>query len=250
MASIPRKLKIDFSPYRKDLVTQALDRMLSQFIDACVLRQFVAAIMGEVQCLHDALIDLQEQRTLYMAEGENLAAIGRIVGEDDKGRHYSEEYWMFADRDAQCADRSPVWTLHAPTGAYVSSSDTGYTLDILSRIAKNHTLTASVPEIQRLTGMIMDTPVSFEKTGPMQVNVLVPAGLAQEFWDILTQARTNRRADDIFRMPYPATLWFDMMIVYYPDRPETSYWFCADRANEQRCDVSPCTAGIPINEGA
>ena len=38
---LPQPYAIDFDVYRKDLVAQALNRMLSQHYDKCVLRQFV-----------------------------------------------------------------------------------------------------------------------------------------------------------------------------------------------------------------
>lgn len=245
--SIPESFKIDFSPYRKDLILQAVERLLSQFECACGLKQFVLAFMGEAQCLYDALIDLQEKRTLYRAEGENLAAIGRIVGQAAVPKQYDVHHWMCADRPDQSPDNAPVWSVYAPTGLYMPSRDPEYTIDILARIAKNHTLTASVPELQRLVRMITDRTVSFDKTGPMQATLLVPQDLALVFWRLLTQARTDKRVDDMFMVPYPATFWFRTLYVHNPERPENLNWFCADRTNDQRCDRAPCVVGIELD---
>jgi len=241
---IPASYKIDFSPYRKSLVEQALARLLSQHYDKCVLRQFVAAIMEEVDALYNALIDLQEFRTLYEATEYNLDALGRIEGEPRAPYQYDESKWMFADRDVQRPDNTAAWCLNAPFAAYLPVNDDQYRMNILIRIIKNHTLVASIPEIERLTQMATNTFISYEKTGPMQVRVLVPSNITATAWNILTQARTDMRADDIFMFPYPATLWFDATVIYVPDN-----WFCADRDNEQRCDHAPCAVGVPYQIG-
>lgn len=241
---IPEFYKVDFTPYRKDLITQALNRMLEQHYDKCVLRQFVAAIMQEVQALYDAVIDMQEGRTLYEAEEYNLDALGRIVGESRAPYQYDESHWMFADREAQRPDDAPVWCVNAPFAAFLPVDDKQYRLNILARIMKNHTLVASIPEMERLTYLVTDSLVSYEKTGPMQVTVVVPSTISATAYNILIQARTDQRTDDAFMLPYPATLWFDGIIIYVPDK-----FFCADRANEQRCDRAPCAVGVPYQPG-
>ena len=244
--NIPESFRIDFSGLGRDLPQEAVDRLLSQFLCAHGLHQLVLAFMGEVQCLYDAIIDMQERRTLYMARGGNMEALGRIVGQSRAPRQYSEAHFMAADRAAQGPDVKPAWSAYAPTGRYVTSDDTGYGMHILARIAKNHTLMASVPELENLTRMITGWPVSFDKTGPMQVSILVPQHLSLVFWNILTQARSDTRMDHKFMMPYPATLWFSHIIVNNPERPENLNWFCADRTNLQRCDRAPCAVGVPF----
>ena len=246
--TIPASFKVDFSEARKDLIAQAIERLLSQFECACALKQVVLAFMGEVQCLYDATVDLQEKRTLHAAEGENLAALGRIVGQDNLRMQYDASHWMTADQDGRSPDTAPAWSLRAPAGMYVPSGDAGFSLDILARIAKNHTLTASVPEMQRLIRMVTGKTVSIDKTGPMEGTVIVPQDLALSFWHMLTQARSNKRMDDVFMMPYPATFWFRTIYVHNPERPENLNWFCADRTNEQRCDRAPCIVGIPMDD--
>ena len=241
---IPAFYKVDFSPYRKSLIEQALGRMLSQHYDKCVLRQFVAAIMLEVDELYDAIIDMQEQRTLYEAVEYNLDALGRIVGEPRAPYQYDESRWMFADREAQRPDRTVVWCLYAPFAAFLPVDDGQYRMNILYRIIKNHTLVASIPEIEYLTYLVAETLISYEKTGPMQVTVLVPSTISATAWNILTQAHSDMRADDIFVFPYPATIWFDGTVFYVPDP-----WFCPDRTNEQRCDQAHVAVGAPYQIG-
>lgn len=80
--SVPSRLEVSFGQYAKSLIDEALAKLPSQFLTACVLRQFVAAFVGEVQELYDAVLDMQRGRTLYAAEAANLDALGRIVGEE------------------------------------------------------------------------------------------------------------------------------------------------------------------------
>lgn len=238
---IPEFYKVDFSPWRKDLVEAALKRLLSQHYDKCVLRQFTAAIMAEVQTLFDALLDLQERRTLYQAEGATLDAIGRIVGEPRKPYSYDEQRWMFADRQDQSPDSTYDWCLGAPFAAFLPVGDEQYRMNILARIVKNHTLTASVPEMERLTRLLIGSQVSYEKTGPMQVGIIVPSTLSQTGYAILTQASSDRRADNAYMLPYPATLNLSGLSVYVPNT-----FFCADRDERQRGDCAPCAVSLPL----
>lgn len=242
--SIPNFYKVDFGSCRKDLITQALARMLDQHFDKCMLRQFVAVIMREVQELYDALIDLQEGRTLYSAETQNLDALGRIVGEPRAPYQYDESRYMFADRSAQAPDSAVCWCLEAQFAAFVPVEDGQYKLNILARIMKNHTLTASVPELERLSYLVTGTHISYEKTGPMQVAAIVPSNISYTAYNLLTRSRSDCRVDNAFMLPYPAALWFSNIVMYVPDR-----FFCADRNNEQRCDLAACAASAPYQPG-
>ena len=62
--SVPSRLEVSFGQYAKSLIDEALAKLPSQFLTACVLRQFVAAFVGEVQELYDAVLDMQRGRTL------------------------------------------------------------------------------------------------------------------------------------------------------------------------------------------
>ncbi len=117
MPLIAAKYKVDFSGLRVDLVEQALGRMLSQHYSACVLRRFVAALVSEAQEFYEACIDLQERRTVYVAAGENLNALGRIVGADRAPWSFDDSYWFFstgsprAPTGPRCGASGPPWRL-------------------------------------------------------------------------------------------------------------------------------------------
>ena len=76
----------------------------------------------------------------------------------------------------------------------------------LARVIANHTLVASVPELEGLIRLVAGNLVSFEKTGPMQVGLIVPSTISTTNLLRLTTAITTRRVDDEYAVPYPATL--------------------------------------------
>lgn len=225
MPVVPERFKVDFSAYKKDLVKAAIARLPSQFVNACILKQYIAAFVDEVQELYDACIDLQEQRTIYNAEGETLDALGRIVGEDRSPVHYDDSSYMFADRPGQTPDASLVYVTGAPMQSFIPATDPEYRSNILLRIVRNHTLAASVPEVSALLGAVTGTTVSFDKIGPYTVNLYIPSNISKTALLILTQALTDERVDHFFRVPYPAPLTIGDVRIYLPpgyfvwDRP-------------------------------
>lgn len=236
--ALPYPYAIDFTPYRKDLLEQALNRMLSQHYDKCVLRQFVAAIIDEAQRAYDAIIDMQEQRIVYNAEGENLNALGRIVGEDRKPWTYDDSTWLFFDRQGQGYDQVVMWCINAPLGRYVEVEDQQYRINIIAKAIKNHTLVASIPEITYLINYLFDINVSYEKTGPNEVRIIVPDNISTTQLRLLTQSYTDNRVDESYYIPYPATLSFSEVLMF----GATGY-FMFDRDN--RCfDVAPLAVGV------
>lgn len=96
---ISDEFNVDFSIYDRDVVSEGLNRMLSQHYDKCVLRQFMAVILDEVQELYDACIDMQKQRIVYNAQSINLDALGRIVGADRRPWILDEDFEWFKFND-------------------------------------------------------------------------------------------------------------------------------------------------------
>ena len=235
---IPESYKIDFGELRRDLVSHGLGRMLEQFRSSCVLRQFLAALLEEVQELHDAALDVMEQRTLFRGAGENLNALGRIVGEERAPYSYDESRWFFADRLPQGTDKAACWQDGVPFAAFIPIRDNEYRTNILARIHKNHALTASVPELTRIGPELTGYDISFQKTGPNEVRVLVPTGISLTALSLYTNPRTDALADHQYAMPYPATLSISEIVILPPVK-----FFCADRMNPQGADSGPCAVG-------
>lgn len=237
MPLISEKYKVDFSGLKTDLVQQALGRMLSQHYSACVLRRFVDALVSECQELYDACIDLQEKRTAYVATGENLNALGRIVGADRAPWSYDDSYWFFYNRVTQGTDRAPLWCIGAPMEAYIPVDEEEYRLNVILKAIKNHTLVGSLPEVQNYIKMVFDVKVSFIKTGPNQVSVIVSPDVPVGVIHIIVRTFTDTRVDHAFIMPFPATL--DFAKIYFA--PEGHFRF--DRA-DRPTDNSPMAVGV------
>lgn len=106
-----------------------------------------------------------------------------------------------------------------------------YRTNILARIIANHTLVASVPELDGLIRLVAGNSVSFEKTGPMQVRLIAPSTISTTNLVKLTTAVTTRRVDDEYAVPYPATLHVSGYIVFVPVS-----FFSFDKSNAQRWD--------------
>lgn len=239
---IPARLQVRFDSRKADLVSDGLSNMLSAFYDACTLRQFVAVLINEVQQLFDAAIEVQRARTLYDAEGVNLDAIGRIVGQERAAWQYSEEGYFHFDIEGQGWDQLGWWCTNAPLGEYIEATDDVYRVNILSRIVKNHTLVSAVPEITALVMLLLNTKVSFLKRGPNTVCLVVPTGIDKTALWYLTRFLSDTHVDEAYRVPYPATLSLCDTIYYIPDNP-----FHFDREEPFQWDTAEWAVGAPMN---
>ena len=233
---IPSRLEVSFGQYAKSLLDEALAKLPSQFLTSCMLRQLVAVFVGEVQELYAAVLDMQRGRTLYAAEAANLDALGRIVGEERAPYQYSDSHWFAFDRMGQAWDSTPWWCRDAPLVEYIPAEDPVYRTNILTRIIANHTLVASVPELDGLIRLVAGNSVSFEKTGPIaRKQVPDSRRLRRSYFPTnlvkLTTAVTTRRVDDEYAVPYPATLHVSGYIVFVPVS-----FFSFDKSNVQRWD--------------
>lgn len=232
MSSIPEKFKIDFSRYKRDMVAKAIRRVLSQHKASPVYLQFIAALVRVgPQWLYDENIKQQEANTLYMAEGFNLDAIGRIVGQPRTAFRYDESRWMFADRPGQGADQAFVWVENAPLFSNEPAGDAEYRRMILLRILCNFTRFASLPELAYFVRYAFNEDVSWSRVGPMTVDLYVRSGIARWKLEYLIRRKNTTEADDIYMFPYPATLHF-RDAVFVPPKP-----FIADRGDGHQADA-------------
>lgn len=239
--ALPAKLQVDFSDLERDLISEALNKLLSVFWDACTLRLFVGVLVRQVQELYAAAIEVQRKRTLYEAEGVNLDALGRIVGQDRALWRYSEDGYMHFDIEGQGFDQLPWWCIHAPLEVYVQADDSELATEILSRIVKNHTLVASIPEITALVQLFRGRDVSFAKTGPNTVQLILPEGIDKETIYFLTYYTNDTRVDETYRVPYPVTLSFDDIMIFMPENP-----FHFDRDFPLQWDQAEWAVGVPF----
>lgn len=233
-STISPTLYVDFSKYERDLIQDGLDKMLSVFLNKCTVRKFFIAFIRQVQELYDAALDVEKFRTLYNAEGINLDALGRIVGQPRKTLSYSEEDWFLFDVAGNGFDQMPWWV----TGGYLNTAekatDPRYKELILARIIKNHTLTASVPEILFVVKTMYNLDVSYEKTGPNKVRLIVQDTTSKAQLYNLIHKENNLAVDDDYLISYPATLALEDKVFFvkkegfYFDRESPHQW---DTAN-------------------
>jgi hypothetical protein len=216
MAFLPTQYKVDFDKFTGDMVEMAWSRMLSQHYDKCLLKQFTAAFILECQDLYDAILALQEGRTVFMAESVNLDALGRIVGEPRKPFNYDDDTWLAFDRAPQGFDSAPFWCMNAPVGGYDLVTDEQYRLNVITRAIRNHTLTSSVPEVLQISEMLFGVNVSYEKTGANEVRILVPPTINRTALWYLASNQDTRECDDVYVAQYPVTLNISE-IVYAPE---------------------------------
>lgn len=231
-AGIPQKFKIDFSGYRKDLVAKAWSRMLSQFWGSPVMRDFVAAfIRNGPQWAYDEIVKQQEANSLYMAEGDNLDAIGRIVGQPRVPYQYDDSKWLFADRSGQGADQVPAWVIGASLAGNAPASDPEYRQMILARIACNFCKFSSAPEMAYLVEFATGRKASWRRVGLMECEIIVSGDISRTHLEILTRSKTTTECDDIYWIPYPATLKLSA-VTFLPEKP-----FIADRGDGHQSDA-------------
>lgn len=240
-AGIPQRFKIDFSGYSRDLVAKAWSRMLSQFWGAPVMKKFVEALIKNgPQWTYDEIVKQQEANTLYMAMGENLNAIGRIVGQPRVPYQYDDSKWFTPDRPGQGADQSPAWVIGAPLTGNTPATDPEYRQMILARIACNFCKFSSSPEMAYLVEFATGQKVSWRRVGPMECEVIVSGNISRTHLNLLTLAKTTTECDDIYWIPYPATLKLSA-VTFLPKKP-----FIADRGDGHQSDVGYVAVTRPL----
>ncbi len=238
MNSIPEKFKIDYARYRIDMAAKACSRLLAQDQASPVFKAFVNALISAgPQWAYDEILKQQEANSLYMAESGNLDAIGRIVGQPRTVYRYDESRWFFSDRPGQGGDQAFAWVINAPVGGDSIAGDAEYRRLILVRILCNFTRFASLPELAYLAEFATGETVSWQRAGPMIVDILVRTGLARWKLDYLTRCSTTAEADDVFLFPYPAILNL-ASVIFVPARA-----FFADRGDGHQPDSGYAAVG-------
>ena len=203
---IAAKYAVDFNPYALDMAALAGKRMLGQFYNKSVFAQFLNVFIAQCQNLYANLVEAQRHRTLYTATGEDLQALGRIVGASDQSYSIADDRWMTADTAGSGFDQKPVWCLHAPLGTTSTLSDDDYRTAILAKIQKNMLSVPSALAVQAAIKAALGVDVSFQKTGPYAVTLLVHADLTEDLVYKLTSFLNTAQCARSTVVPYPVTL--------------------------------------------
>ena len=216
MAESLDKLKLDFSSVRKDLVAAGLDRMLAQYKNSPLFNKLVAVWLKQCQQLYDAIVDLQEYRTIYRAQGSNLEALGRIVGAKRVDFNYNDDYYFTPDKAGVTPDNGYSWCVNAPMAGWANQNDDLFRNSIWRKALSNFVKFGSVPEIQEIVSAYMDEPVGFETSNPFTGTLVVSADIGLTNLEILTYTQNTEQVEHQFRIPYPTTTDFDGVIFYVP----------------------------------
>lgn len=216
MAENLDKLKIDYSEVQKDIVTAGLNRVLAQYKNSTIYNKLLTVWLKQVQELYDAIIGLQEYRTIYMAEGETLDALGNIVGAERQDFTYDEKYYFTPDLTGVSVDNGYAWCKNAPESAISLQTDTLYRASIWRRVLMNFVKFGSVPEILDIVQVFMDEPVGFETTNPFTGTLVVSADISLTNLEILSYTQDTERVEHQYRIPYPTTTDFEGIIFYVP----------------------------------
>lgn len=232
-AGIPEKFKVDYTRLKNtDMTAEALTRLLSQHWNFPVLKKFVAALVqAGPEETYKRIVKALEAQTLYMAQGTDLEAIGRIVGQPRIPYQYDDSKWFFFDRPGQGFDQAPWWVEGAPMTGNTPADDPQYRRMILARIACNFCRFASAPEMAYLVEYATGEKVSWRRVGPMECEILISGNISRSVLDMLTLSKTTTECDDIYMFPYPATLNLTR-VVYLPDTP-----FIFDRGDGHQFDA-------------
>lgn len=211
----------DISVDTIDLQDRAASRLLWQFRRSPILLSILHALVEEIQAAIDMLLDIQRLRMPEAATGENLDAIGRIVGQDRILIDYSERVWMRPDTANQGPDIAPVWTSGAPRYESAAADDWLYRILIKAKIYRNFCRYGSILEIQSAALRAFGVNISFQDNS---TSLLVQSDIALHILGFLTGERTDSRVDSYFLPPYPATMRIDKTMFLFgtstfrPDR--------------------------------
>lgn len=199
--------EIDFSEYDYDMSEKAYTRLLSIFANKQIFQALIKAFIDVCpQTTYDSIIDEMQANTLASATGTNLDIIGRIVGIDRETYSYDESMWFCYDRPNQGYDSVPWWVEGADLATYEPADDFTYRTIIQSKIARNFNRFSSVPELLYYARLITSVNVSFVVVGPMEVEIIIPSLTPNNAVYFLTAKKSTTAADDIYYMPYPATM--------------------------------------------
>lgn len=197
-----------------DLIERAVSRTLLQFRESPVFLDTIAALTSEVQVLIDAIVEVIKYRGPADARGEQLNAIGRIVGQLRTLIGFDAIEWLKADTLYQGADQVPVWTAGAPTSGDYEADDSWYRQLIEAKVARNMIKYCSVPEIQEFVRLAFNIDISFVTVDTMTVQIIVPDSTSTNIINLLSSYTETDIAEHIYFLPLAAGVQIASVIRY------------------------------------
>lgn len=195
---------IDFSSLRFNLREISEGRILSQYREEYLFKKLLGAITDEIQELMDAIVDLMEYRTICKAEGEQLDAIGRIVGSPRTTYNYDEEYWFTPDTEGLGPENGYWWVTGAQQAVSSEMDDITYRKWIWMTIQQNHNLFSSKPEIIKAIYEGLEEKVGIQLDGMTIGKIFAQQTISLTNYSLLDYHRNTSLSDNNFLFAYPA----------------------------------------------
>jgi hypothetical protein len=197
-----------------DLPERAVSRLLLQFRKSPLMIDLLQALISEIIALQTAFVEMINERGPAEATGENLNAIGRIVGQGREIFDYADLPWFTSDLQGYSVDEAPSWVAGAYLDGVYYADDTWFRRLIFARVARNFVRYGSVTEILDVIKKSTGYDVSFQKVGPMEVNLVVGPEVPQWAITFILRMGDNSFVDNTAFIPYPATLRIVAVILY------------------------------------
>lgn len=200
-----KDLTIDFSSLRFNLKEISETRLLSQNINGRLLKLFMGIITSEIQELLDAIVDLMEYRTIQEAQGPQLDALGRIVGQKRLSYNYDENYWFSPDKTDVQPDIGHWWSYPAEQAIIESMDDDTYRQWIWLKVLENHNKFSAKEEVENIIAEGINEEVGIVRTGSMVGKIYCKDGISLTNYNLLDYHKNNLQVDNQFVFPYSAT---------------------------------------------
>lgn len=227
-----------------DALARAFSRLLLQFRRSPVLIDILMALVAEVQELIDATEQVILGRTVAGGVGEQLNALGRIVGQDRNVTTYDDSVWFVPDVNS--VDTAREWVEGGLYLGQYQADDAEFKSLIEARVYRNFSKYGSVPEIQRAFKAAYGYDISFVPSAPMEVDVILADSVGDAALAAVIGQVWNDQVDAQYRLPIPATVRISGVTRYttYPtvlvvdDGTGTSEYFLTN-TGEQVILVNP-----------
>lgn len=200
-----RDLTIDFSSLRFNLKEISETRLLSQNINGRLLKLFMGIITSEIQELLDAIVDLMEYRTIQKAQGPQLDALGRIVGQTRLAYNYDEDYWFSPDKADVQPDIGHWWSNPAQQANIEPMDDDTYRQWIWLKVLENHNKFSAKEEVENIIAEGINEEVGIARSGNMVGKIYCNDGISLTNYNLLDYHKDNLQVENQFVFPYSAT---------------------------------------------
>lgn len=229
-------MTIQFTEVQANLIKQAAEKGLAQFIKSCIMAKTIEAQAVQSQDTLCAIDGVLSGRTIGQAVGVQLDTIGDIVGQSRILIDQAEVGFFTTDDPLLGCDNAPVFVDGAPLFGDLIADDQTYRQLILSKVFKNHVKGGTMPEILNFVKIAYGVDISIRNIGNADLELTVLTTTPDFIVRAILSEVTDVRADHQFFLPLPTTARI-VRVVYQPVVP-----FRADREGEG-CDRGLC-AGV------